>query len=152
MDSMKYNASSPDELALVYAARYFGATFVDRTEDNIVILNWFGKKKQYQLLNIFEFNSDRKRMSVVFKDNEGKLFIITKGADTVIKKRLKDYNVDSNEDNYKIEEHLEFFGGQGLRTLLFAQREITEKEYANFKDQLNVCLIFNIIIKYLFKI
>jgi phospholipid-transporting ATPase len=30
----KYNASSPDELALVNAARFFGVKYVERDEDN----------------------------------------------------------------------------------------------------------------------
>jgi magnesium-transporting ATPase (P-type) len=40
-----YNASSPDELALTNAARYFGIKFLDRDEDmNMVVENKFTGK------------------------------------------------------------------------------------------------------------
>jgi phospholipid-transporting ATPase len=38
--SGKYNASSPDELALVNAAKFFGAVFIKRDEDNNMIINY----------------------------------------------------------------------------------------------------------------
>lgn len=68
-----YNASSPDELALTNAARYFGIKFLDRDEDmNMVVLNKFtGKEKKFELLNVIEFTSHRKRMSVVVRTPEG---------------------------------------------------------------------------------
>lgn len=37
----------------------------------------------YQILNTLEFNSDRKRMSVVFKMPSGKIMLYCKGADSV---------------------------------------------------------------------
>jgi hypothetical protein len=33
-----YSASSPDELALVNAAKFFGISFIDRTDDNYIVL------------------------------------------------------------------------------------------------------------------
>jgi phospholipid-transporting ATPase len=59
----RYNSSSPDELALVNAAKQFGYEFKDRDEnDNIVILDRRNNTElRYQLLNICEFTSTRKR-------------------------------------------------------------------------------------------
>ncbi len=65
----KYNASSPDELALVNAAKFFGAKFIKRDEDNNVIVNLLGREHKYRLLNILEFTSARKRMSVIVEDS-----------------------------------------------------------------------------------
>ena len=64
-----YNASSPDELALVNGMRHFGYAFSDRDiDDNIVVdVLKTGDQKKFKLLHVFEFNSDRKRMSVVVK-------------------------------------------------------------------------------------
>ncbi len=87
------NSSSPDEAALVNGAKFLGAEFSDRTEDNEIILKYNKKIYEYKLLHIFEFNSDRKRMSVVVKDNNNKIKLITKGADIVIFNRIK-----QNED------------------------------------------------------
>ena len=64
---MSYNASSPDELALTNAARHFGVTFEARDEDNRIVI--FNKKENkryyYKLLNVIEFTSLRKRMTVI---------------------------------------------------------------------------------------
>jgi magnesium-transporting ATPase (P-type) len=86
-----YNASSPDELALVNAAKYLGVDFAERTDDNYIIIKYLGNTFRYKLLNIFEFNSDRKRMSVVIQDENNIIKLICKGADSVIKKRLNTF-------------------------------------------------------------
>jgi magnesium-transporting ATPase (P-type) len=87
-----YNASSPDELALVNAAKYFGVEFTERTDDNYIIIKYKGNVYKYMLMHIFEFNSNRKRMSVVVRDENDpfnkKIKLISKGADSVISKRL----------------------------------------------------------------
>jgi len=61
----KYNASSPDELALVNGAKFLGASFDKRDEENNLFITFEGKQIKYRLLNILEFTSSRKRMSVV---------------------------------------------------------------------------------------
>lgn len=38
----------------------------------------------YNLLNVIEFNSTRKRMSVIVKNEEGKLVLLCKGADRFV--------------------------------------------------------------------
>ena len=43
--------------------------------------------KTVQLLEVFPFNSDRKRMSIVIKE-KGVLKLYTKGADSIVKGRL----------------------------------------------------------------
>lgn len=66
-----YNASSPDELALVNGMRHFGFQFVDRDLDDNLIIEFRGQTLKYKLLHVIEFNSDRKRMSVVVRNPEG---------------------------------------------------------------------------------
>ena len=56
---MVYNASSPDELALVNAAKYFGYEFKGRDEENNIEILVHGESKKYKLLNVIEFTSDR---------------------------------------------------------------------------------------------
>lgn len=91
----KYNASSPDELALVNAAKYFGAVFKKRDEENVIQIDFLGEEKRYRLLNILEFTSTRKRMSVIIEDlnttdeyGEHDIYVLTKGADSIIIPRL----------------------------------------------------------------
>jgi magnesium-transporting ATPase (P-type) len=87
---LKYNASSPDELALANAARYFGLVFEDRDEEGNIILHdeRTGLKLKYQLLNVIEFTSDRKRMSIIVRTSANKIICMTKGADSIIIPRL----------------------------------------------------------------
>ena len=85
-----YNASSPDELALTNAARHFGITFKDRDEDmNIVVHNKYTDvSSKYELLNVIEFTSSRKRMSVIVRTPDNRIVCMTKGADSIIIPRL----------------------------------------------------------------
>jgi phospholipid-translocating ATPase len=85
----KYSAASPDELALVNAAKKFGIEFVETDKQKNMILkdttSGVEKTKSFELLHVCEFSSDRKRMSVVVKDERGQIKVLTKGADSIIK-------------------------------------------------------------------
>ena len=113
----RYNASSPDELALVNAAKFFGAEFIKRDEDNNMIIRYQGKELKYRLMNILEFTSTRKRMSVIVEDPNGKYLLLTKGADSIIKERL---NIDNCTYLSETQKHVDFFAEEGLRTLFLA--------------------------------
>lgn len=63
-DQLVYQAASPDEEALVLAARNLGYVFLARTQDTITISE-LGVKRTYKVLAMLDFNSDRKRMSVL---------------------------------------------------------------------------------------
>jgi magnesium-transporting ATPase (P-type) len=47
-----------------------------------------GQLQEFQILNVCEFNSTRKRMSTIIRTPDGRIKIYTKGADTVILERL----------------------------------------------------------------
>lgn len=119
-----YNASSPDELALVNAAKYFGYFFKGRDDDNNIEVEINGKRTLYQLLNVIEFSSDRKRMTVVVRLPDGRLKVMCKGADSIIAERLV-----QTEENLAImkeeDKHLDKYACSGLRTLLLAEKEIS---------------------------
>ena len=63
-DQLVYQAASPDEEALVTAARNFGYVFLARTQDSITLME-LGEECVYQVLAMMDFNSIRKRMSVL---------------------------------------------------------------------------------------
>lgn len=46
-DKVLYNSSSPDELALVYAAKFFGVTYKERDEENVVSIEFKGQTLKY---------------------------------------------------------------------------------------------------------
>jgi magnesium-transporting ATPase (P-type) len=83
-----FNASSPDELALVSAARFFGYMFQGRDEDNNIMIEIDGTVVKYKLLNLIEFDSTRKRMTVIVKTEDGRIRVLCKGADSIIIERL----------------------------------------------------------------
>ena len=85
-----YNASSPDELALVNAAKYYGYFFKGRDDDNNIQVDINGISTRFQLLTVIEFSSDRKRMTVAVRTPDGKIKIMCKGADSIIAERLAD--------------------------------------------------------------
>ncbi|KAG8594118.1 hypothetical protein GDO81_001085 [Engystomops pustulosus] len=118
-DELVYQAASPDEEALVNAARNFGYVFLSRTQDSITTSE-LGVERTYKVLALLDFNSDRKRMSILVRDPEGKIKLYTKGADDVILKRL-------NPDCPYVEEterSLEMFAQETLRTLCLAYKEV----------------------------
>ncbi|KAJ7072605.1 calcium transporting ATPase [Mycena amicta] len=119
-----FQASSPDEAALVAGAELLGYQFHTRKPKSVFV-NIQGQTQQFDILNVCEFNSTRKRMSTVVRTPNGKIKIYTKGADTVILERL------SKNQPYteKTLAHLEDYATEGLRTLCLAYRDIPEQEY-----------------------
>ena len=93
-----YNAASPDELAIVNAAKQFGYEFLGLDKQDNLLLRIGGGKDvlRYQLLNVCEFNSNRKRMSVIIKTPDGKYMLMCKGADSVITDRLSEESLKSS--------------------------------------------------------
>ncbi|KAK4371115.1 hypothetical protein RND71_010590 [Anisodus tanguticus] len=105
---ISYEAESPDEAAFVVAAKEKRAA------------------RLYSILNVLEFNSARKRMSVIVKDEEGKILLLCKGADSVMFERLAKSGREFEEIT---REHVNEYADAGLRTLILAYREITKDEY-----------------------
>lgn len=138
---ISYNASSPDELALVNGARYLGFAFRERDEegDMIVDIQRPGQKAQvqkYKLLNLIEFDSARKRMSVVVRTPDDKIVCICKGADSIIEKRLK-----AGQQHLKVTQNfLEGYATIGLRTLLIAKRELNEEFYEKWSKKYHAAM------------
>lgn len=78
---IKYEAESPDEAALVAAGKVFGFFFYKRTNTTVFVRETEGAQQQeteYEILNILEFDSTRKRMSIICRTPEGKLKLYCK--------------------------------------------------------------------------
>lgn len=88
-----YQASSPDELALVEAARDLGLLVIDRPTQAIKIqtVNEDGSLhiESYQILDVIEFSSKRKRMTIILRMPDDRICVFCKGADNVIMARLR---------------------------------------------------------------
>uniref|UniRef100_A0A8C5FUT6 Phospholipid-transporting ATPase n=1 Tax=Gadus morhua TaxID=8049 RepID=A0A8C5FUT6_GADMO len=130
-DQLAYQAQSPDEGALVTAARNFGFVFRSRTPESITIME-MGKQQRYELLAILDFDNVRKRMSVIVRSPEGKVSLYCKGADSVIFERL---NPSCRKLMEVTTEHLNEFAGDGLRTLALAYKDVDEDFFSRWKQQ-----------------
>lgn len=87
-----FQAASPDELALVEAAQDLGIMLVDRPAQSITLRfkneDRASTEERYEVLDVIEFSSKRKRMSIIIRMPDGKISVFTKGADSVILPRL----------------------------------------------------------------
>ncbi|KAF5745314.1 hypothetical protein HS088_TW07G00898 [Tripterygium wilfordii] len=134
---VSYEAESPDEAAFVIAARELGFEFYNRTQTRISLREFdplTGKRVErlFELLNVLEFNSTRKRMSVILRDEEGKLLLLSKGADSVMFERLAK---NSGKFEEQTRQHVDEYADAGLRTLIVAYRELDEEEYKEFNEK-----------------
>jgi phospholipid-translocating ATPase len=90
-----FQASSPDELALVVAAQELGYLAYER---NAAILTVKTSPdgpaaesvlEDYEILDVIEFSSKRKRMSVVVRFPDKRICVMCKGADSIVMERLR---------------------------------------------------------------
>ncbi|KAL5287332.1 ATP8A1 family protein [Megaselia abdita] len=128
--SIVYHAASPDERALVDGAAKFGFVFDNRTPE-FVEIDILGEKERYEILNVLEFTSTRKRMSVIIRAPNGEIKLYCKGADTVIFERLSEQGQTYREVTLR---YLEEFAGEGLRTLCCAVAVIPEDVYYEWRE------------------
>ncbi|KAK3272899.1 hypothetical protein CYMTET_18832 [Cymbomonas tetramitiformis] len=131
VDAIKYQASSPDEEALVVAGKQFGFFFHTRNLRSVIIKEEFHpsgpKDVSYEILNVLEFNSTRKRQSTILRsEDDGQIILYCKGADNVIYDRLK---LTGNEYRETTKTHLQEYGEDGLRTLCLAYRHLDAGDY-----------------------
>nr|CDS26411.1 phospholipid translocating ATPase [Hymenolepis microstoma] len=141
-----YNAESPDEKALIDAAAKVGITYVGLDESvktkssdynihlvrfNPGILSKQTSKiitRKFRVDAVIEFNSVRKRMSVLVRDDEGRCIVYTKGAEvTMLDPRRCDKTPSLIKD--EIIRKVTEFALTGLRTLVFAMRELDSDTY-----------------------
>lgn len=133
---ISYKAQSPDEAALVQAAADVGFVFLGRDKDVLRVQTPHDDDVvEFQLLNVLEFTSARKRMSVVIRklsegEGDDQLLLLTKGADNVIFERLGHGNEELKRETDK---HLEDFANEGLRTLCLAWKPLDEATYEQWE-------------------
>ena len=87
--NLSYEAESPDEAALVYAANAYGFTLVARTPDSVTVRLPSGEDLVFEVLDTLAFDSTRKRMSVLVRHPITRECVLyTKGADYAIMELL----------------------------------------------------------------
>uniref|UniRef100_K3XBQ1 Phospholipid-transporting ATPase n=1 Tax=Globisporangium ultimum (strain ATCC 200006 / CBS 805.95 / DAOM BR144) TaxID=431595 RepID=K3XBQ1_GLOUD len=146
---IQYSASSPDEQALVCGAKYFGYEFIDREPGSVSLKRPNGKVDKYDVLEVFEFDSTRKRMTVIVQrrktdeelmqmteNDEDEVLVLTKGADSVLFPRLAPDSVSKTnaKTRQKTLADLETFAQDGLRTLVICSKKMSMKDWESFHE------------------
>lgn len=90
IEDVCYEAQSPDEAALVHAAKAYGFTLKERTPDHVTVQLPQGTLLKFDVLDVLAFDSTRRRMSIIVRHPETKEIVMyTKGADSGIMERLQ---------------------------------------------------------------
>lgn len=127
----KFQGESPDEVALVRAASEAGMELTSSNLSEYLLREvGFPELRSYKLLAKLEFTSDRKRMSTVLRCPDGRVRIFTKGADSIMSDLL-----ERGAELSQLAEHTDLFSKEGLRTLIYASRIVSEDEYERWASE-----------------
>ncbi|XP_035390774.1 probable phospholipid-transporting ATPase IH isoform X6 [Electrophorus electricus] len=118
-----YISSSPDEVALVEGMKRLGFTYLRLKDNHMEILNREDKMERFELLEVLNFDSVRRRMSVIVRSSSGELYLFCKGADSSIFPRIVSGKVA------RVQEHVEHNAVEGLRTLCVAYKKLSGEDY-----------------------
>ncbi|KAF8310761.1 aminophospholipid-transporting P-type ATPase [Clavulina sp. PMI_390] len=126
--SVTYQASSPDEVAIVQWTQSVGLTLVERDRKSMSIQLPDGHSKlAFEILEIFPFTSESKRMGIILKDSQtGEIMFLQKGADVVMAPIV--------QRNDWLDEECANMAREGLRTLVMARRKLSIEAYENFRS------------------
>uniref|UniRef100_A0A665VSN8 Phospholipid-transporting ATPase n=1 Tax=Echeneis naucrates TaxID=173247 RepID=A0A665VSN8_ECHNA len=134
---LRYEAESPDEAALVYAARAYKCSLVGRLPDQVTVELPHLGKLSFELLHTLGFDSTRKRMSVVVRHPlTDQITVYTKGADSVIMDLITPPNTGNPKGKRqkkivcRTQNYLNLYAADGLRTLCIAKKTLSKDEYA----------------------
>ncbi|EAW10471.1 aminophospholipid-translocating P4-type ATPase DNF3 [Aspergillus clavatus NRRL 1] len=93
--NVSFQSASPDELALVMAAQDLGYLVRDRQLNTLTIRSYPNGPDEdpldevYEILDLIEFSSARKRMSVIVRMPDQRICLFCKGADSALMQLLK---------------------------------------------------------------
>ncbi|CAD8203960.1 unnamed protein product [Paramecium pentaurelia] len=132
-----YNATSPDELALLNFARFVGFEFLGSDENGIKRVRFNNEILEFQLLEVFEFTSQRKRQSILVQiRNSKEIILYSKGADSILLSETKLSQKElQSEDYHNLENKLQEYGKVGLRTLVLCKRIIDIQTYQEWNKR-----------------
>jgi phospholipid-transporting ATPase len=131
--SIKLSAPNPDDEALVCAAAFFGYEFKDRREQLCLIQERdTGRLLEIPVLYTLPFTSARKRMSVIVRDVDGQVKVITKGADTMMFSRVEASQPADQQLKAKTEKDIDQFSLEGLRCLVLAAVVVEDRRFQDW--------------------
>ncbi|XP_008214118.1 probable phospholipid-transporting ATPase IF isoform X1 [Nasonia vitripennis] len=130
-DLPEYQAASADEKALVEAAARCGVVYQGDGNKDEIKIDAKGTELRFYRLDTLEFNSDRKRMSVIVRDTAGDIWLYCKGADTAVFPLVHQGKLESGKIS------VDDFSMRGLRTLVIGFKKFTEDEYQRHSREIS---------------
>ncbi|CAD5208340.1 unnamed protein product [Bursaphelenchus xylophilus] len=125
---LSYQAASPDEVALVQWTEQVGVKLANRDLTSMQLLLDNGNTKSFQILHLFPFTSETKRMGIIIKDETtDEISFIMKGADTVMSQMVM--------YNDWLDEECSNMAREGLRTLVVAKKILSQEQLNEFEKQ-----------------
>ncbi|MFT7811527.1 putative phospholipid-transporting ATPase IIB isoform X1 [Arapaima gigas] len=129
-DNRTYQASSPDEVALVRWTESIGLTLVNRDLTSMQLKTPAGQILTFHILQIFPFTSESKRMGIIVREEAtGDITFYMKGADVAMTSIV--------QYNDWLEEECGNMAREGLRTLVVAKKSLSEEQYQDFENRYN---------------
>ena len=131
--NITYQASSPDEVALVKFAVTLNMKLIERTDKKITILDAKNQREEFEVLANFPFSSDTKRMGIILRNKKyDHIIFYLKGAENIMMKFVKEEFIQT------ISEHAENLAAKGLRTLVLSQKLISQKDFDAWNKQYEI--------------
>ncbi|XP_034948082.1 probable phospholipid-transporting ATPase IIB isoform X1 [Chelonus insularis] len=125
-----YQASSPDEVALVKWTEEVGLALFRRDLNFLELKASNGQILRYTILQVFPFTSETKRMGIIVREEiSSEITFYLKGADVVMSGIV--------QYNDWLDEECGNMAREGLRTLVVAKKNLTEEQYTDFETRYN---------------
>lgn len=125
---LTYQAASPDEIAIVKWTAQMGLSLLRRDRTSMTLVHEATQERfEYNILHVFPFNSDNKRMGIVVSNTNGEIWFFQKGADVTMTKIV--------QHSDWLEEEIGNMAREGLRTLVIGRKKLTTKLYETFKKK-----------------
>jgi phospholipid-translocating ATPase len=125
---LAYQASSPDEVAIVRWTEKIGMKLHGRDRERMVIVDLLDDAHGYDILHVFPFTSETKRMGIIVRNiDTGEIGFYMKGADVVMKDIVK--------SNDWLNEETDNMAREGLRTLVIGKKALSEEELSQFDSE-----------------
>ncbi|KAF2640543.1 phospholipid-translocating P-type ATPase-like protein [Massarina eburnea CBS 473.64] len=131
-----YQASSPDEIAIIRWTEAVGLKLLQRDRESMTLQSCDSGNNvvRVRILNVFPFTSESKRMGIVIKfyqgpltspsEDDGEIWFFQKGADTVMTSIVA--------ANDWLDEETANMAREGLRTLVVGRKKLTLEAYQDF--------------------
>jgi len=127
---VSYQASSPDEIALVSWTENVGLTLIKRDLNTILLRAPDSSLLEYEILQVFPFTSETKRMGIIIREKHtNEIVFYLKGADTVMQSIV--------QYNDWLSEECSNMAREGLRTLVVAKKTAHSRTIHRFRATTN---------------